>query len=79
LNSATLLREGIDTMLAGDVETGRGVHLAGARFEFTSDLVTPMPQSWPKWLVDEREREFFFLHQNPPPHGSIWTYAFKGR
>jgi hypothetical protein len=58
---------------------GRGVQLAGARFEFTATGVTPMPQSWPNWLVDEREREFFFLHQNPPPYGSIWTYAFKGR
>jgi hypothetical protein len=30
---------------------GPGVRLVRARFEFTTDPVSPMPQSWPKWLV----------------------------
>jgi hypothetical protein len=30
---------------------GPGVRLARARFEFTTDPVSPMPANWPKWLV----------------------------
>ena len=30
---------------------GPGIRLARARLEFTTDPVSPMPQTWPKWLA----------------------------
>jgi hypothetical protein len=53
---------------------GPGVRLARARFEFTTDPVSPMPQAWPKWLTSEHPRGFGFPHQDTP----ISTKAFKG-
>jgi hypothetical protein len=53
---------------------GPGVRLARAGFEFTTDPVSPMPQTWPKWLASEHPRGFGFPHQDTP----ISTKAFKG-
>src|SRR5580693_9282184 len=53
---------------------GPGVRLARARFEFTTDPVSPMPQTWPEWLASEHPRGFGFPHQDTP----ISTKAFKG-
>lgn len=57
---------------------GPGVRLARARFEFTTDRVSPMPRTWPKWLASEKQGEFAFSGQ------SLWysiisVNAFKGR
>jgi hypothetical protein len=53
---------------------GPGVRLARARFEFTTDPVSPMPQAWPKWLASEHLRGFGIPYQDTP----ISTKAFKG-
>jgi hypothetical protein len=41
--------------------------LARARFEFTTDPVSPMPATWPKWLASEQQRAFGF------PYQQLWT------
>lgn len=53
---------------------GPGVRLVRARFEFTTDPVSPMPKVWPKWLAGEHPRGFGFPGQDTP----ITTEAFKG-
>jgi len=42
---------------------GPGVRLARARFEITTDPVSPMPRTWPKWLASEEQRGFGFSYQ----------------
>jgi hypothetical protein len=37
---------------------GSGVRLARARFEFTTDPVSPMPGNWPKWLRAADDSEY---------------------
>lgn len=46
---------------------GPGVRLARARFEFTTDPVSPMPQAWPKSLASEQQHAFGFSYQQ------LWT------
>lgn len=46
---------------------GPGVRLARAKLEFTTDPVSPMPRTWPKWLASERQRGFGFSYQQ------LWT------
>jgi hypothetical protein len=52
---------------------GPEVRLARARFEFTTDPVSPMPRAWPKWLASEQQRGFGFSYQDTP----ISIDAFK--
>jgi hypothetical protein len=37
---------------------GPGVRLARARFEFTTDPVSSMPKTWPKWLASFRSPQY---------------------
>jgi hypothetical protein len=37
---------------------GPGVRLAHAIFEFTTDPVSPMPKTWPKWLASFRSPQY---------------------
>jgi hypothetical protein len=57
---------------------GPGVRLARAQFEFTTDPVSPMPQTWPKWLISEKQRGFGFSHQHLWSSTPISINAFKG-
>ena len=56
---------------------GPGVRLARAQFEFTTDLVTPMPAIWPKWLASEEQRGFGFSYQHLWSSSPISINAFK--
>jgi hypothetical protein len=61
---------------------GPGVRLARARLEFTNDPVSPMPRSWPNWLVDEKGEEGFMLHAySGDLYRSFWcsNLMFKGK
>ena len=55
-----------------------GVRLARARFEFTADPVSPMPQTWPKWLASGEQRGFGFSYQRLWSSSPISINAFKG-
>jgi hypothetical protein len=57
---------------------GRGVRLMRARFEFTTDPVSSMPETWPRWLANDDHREFRFAYQHLWSFSTIWTQAFKG-
>jgi hypothetical protein len=46
---------------------GPEVRLAQAWFEFTTDPVSPMPLTWPKWLSSEQQHVFGFSYQQ------LWT------
>jgi hypothetical protein len=60
---------------------GPGVVLTRATLEITNDPVTPMPQSWPKWLLDEQDKGFMlqayssYLYHDV----SLSTNIFKGQ
>jgi hypothetical protein len=59
---------------------GPGVKLVRATVELTNDPVSPIPPSWPKWLVDEKNQGFVmpsFLGGTTPSI-QIWTTDFKG-
>ena len=56
---------------------GPEVRLARARFEFTTDPVSPMPATWPKWLASEQQRAFGFSYQQLWTPSQISIYAFK--
>ena len=43
---------------------GPGVRLVRARFEFTTDPVSPMPQRWPKWLVAANDSTYRGMPDN---------------
>jgi hypothetical protein len=58
---------------------GPGVRLARARFEFTTDQVSPMPAIWPKWLVSGEQLGFGFSNQHLWSSSPISIKAFKGR
>ena len=63
---------------------GSGVRLVRAVFEFTTDPVSAMPKSWPKWLADAHHIEFAFSNEFAFSHlytGSgvhVSTADFKG-
>jgi hypothetical protein len=57
---------------------GQGVRLASAHFEITNDPISPLPPTWPKWLVEAKGMELNFEHQTLWSRVSIWTQAFKG-
>jgi hypothetical protein len=56
---------------------GPGVRLARARFEFTTDPISPMPATWPKWLASEEQRAFGFPYQHLWSSSPISINAFK--
>jgi hypothetical protein len=56
---------------------GPGVRLANAQFELTDDPISPLPRTWPKWLMDAKAIELSFEHQRLWSRVSIWTEAFK--
>jgi hypothetical protein len=58
---------------------GSQVRLARTRFEFTNDPISPMPNTWPKWLAGEAQRRFSFPYQHLWSYVTIWTGDFKGR
>jgi len=58
---------------------GPGVRLVRAELEFTTDPVSPMPKSWPKWLTEDKETEYRFSHQQLWSFATIWTIDFKGK
>ena len=56
---------------------GPEVRLVRAGFEFTTDPVSAMPQTWPKWLASEQQRGFGFSHQQLWTSTPISINAFK--
>jgi hypothetical protein len=56
---------------------GQGVRLARVQFEITNDPISPLPRTWPKWLVEAKSVELEFEHQRLWSGVSIWTEAFK--
>jgi hypothetical protein len=61
---------------------GPGIRLVRARLEMTSDPISPMPKSWPKWLSELKGEEGFIVHayQGDTYQPNYWCSArlFKG-
>ncbi|WP_158816033.1 hypothetical protein [Methylocapsa sp. S129] len=54
---------------------GPRVRLLSARLEVTRDPVTPIPPTWPKWLVDAKTLGFLMRGRVGV---DLWLKAFKG-
>lgn len=54
---------------------GPGVRLKRATLEITNDPITPMPATWPKWLVDDKDHIF---SRDRSGHIRLPASSFKG-
>jgi hypothetical protein len=65
---------------------GPGVQLVRATLEMTSDPISPMPKSWPKWISEppgsprQWMKDSFIIHAyRGKTDPTLWgTYLFKG-